>query len=175
MSPPRMHRSPCFFGTTSCYDSPPGLPLHFVVLRSAVPPRTVADPSGSRRFLGSPLYAFAVLYDSASFFALSLEGRPRSGELPLAGGSATGASFRPRTRSRRLRSASMLPPGVGNPKAREQSHFRSSITRPSHSLSTLRTLPPVATVVGVRKTRFWVVANLCQLQGSNKVSVISST
>jgi hypothetical protein len=86
---------PCFFGTTSCYDSPPDFPLHFVVLRSAVPLASpaAADPTGSRRFLGNPLCTFAMLYDSVPFFALGREGRPGSGELPFAG--LAGASFRP--------------------------------------------------------------------------------
>lgn len=47
---------------------------------------SVADLTGSRRFLESPLCAFAVFYDSVPFFALSLEGRPWGGELLLAGG-----------------------------------------------------------------------------------------
>jgi hypothetical protein len=112
---------PCFFGTTSCYDSPPDFPLHFVVLRSAVPLASpgAADPTGSRRFLGSPMCTFAVLYDSVPFFALSLEGRPRRRELLFAGclqpvpHSASRVAGSPP--SQRVDVA----PGLGRPKARE--------------------------------------------------------
>lgn len=114
---------------------------------------------------------FAVLFDSVPFFALSLEGRPGRGELPfpvafnrclIPSSDAGLAAFAARRCCPQVWVNQRRESG---PTFEAQSHgFR-------NSLSTLRSLPPAAAVVGSRKTRFRLVANLCRFQGSNKVSI----
>jgi hypothetical protein len=113
---------------------PPSFPLHFAVLRSAIPlaslaPRTRQGLAGSWQ----PSACVSQLFDSVPFFALSFEGRLRAGELSLTG---LGRCLIPSLGrwSRRLRSASML-----------------------------RSLPPGAAVVARARLTSRLVANLCRL------------
>jgi hypothetical protein len=135
---------PCSFGTTSCYDSPPTsffTSLSFVPRYRSHPlaPRTRQGLAGSWGALWVRLPSSSTPSPS-SRLALKDDLEPGSCGWSAALRRCLSPSLG--RRSRRLRSASMLPPDLGRPGARELSHFRSSFTRPSRSLSTLRSLPP---------------------------------
>ena len=85
------------------------------------------ETTGPPRFLGGPRCAYALLYDPGR------ADTPGHYNVPI------------------------LPPPPCKTTAPTSSFFRGSITRPSHSLSTLRSAPRETP----RKTRFRLVASLC--------------
>ena len=71
-----------------------------------------------------------------------------------------GASIRTLVLVSLPRGARLLPSAKPKASAPTMHKFRGSITRPVHSLSTLRSFPPSAEVVRPRKTRSRLVVNL---------------
>jgi hypothetical protein len=93
---------------------------------------------------GRPLCAYAVLSDPGQASAPSREDDRSCGEslFPAAFASHAGASIRSLVAVSPPRGASVPPPCLHTPRAPDdESRFRGSITRPSHSLSTLRSFP----------------------------------
>jgi hypothetical protein len=160
----RLGGFPRFSGSMHRYDSSPFLSLcisrPFARRYRPTLPNASAEKTRSPRFLGNPVVRLPCSQTPVGPPRLAFE------DDRLAGSCCFGLpAFVPRSTPRSLftlpRGASVPPPVFGTPRAPDNSiPFRGSITRPSHSLSTLRNFPLPAGIVRPRKTRFRLLARL---------------